>query len=265
MNTLTAQIKKDLKTHTMGHTIHELDQVSSTNDWALTKANQGAEEGTVVIAAEQSAGKGRMGRHWFSPRGHNLYMSIILRPEIKANQLSRLTLVAGAAVSEALGQLTQKEIFLKWPNDLIFNDRKIGGILSEASVTGTQTTSVIIGIGINIDTNDFPEELHPVAGSLSDILEETVERSQVAAFILNYFESWYDQFMNGTWNNVVQWYDSHHILKDCLVELTSGEKSYRGLVQGIDDEGGLILKLDSGETRHFQEGDAERISHAARD
>lgn len=251
------KIRKSLQTQIIGTKIHLFDHLSSTNKWAMTRLVEGAENGELVLAERQSEGKGRLGHTWYSPPGGGLYLSIILHPNLDSAQIYRLTLVAGAACSEALSKLSGEEIHLKWPNDLYAKDRKLGGILCEARIQGDKLTGAVIGIGVNIhlDRKKLPSELESLAISLADLADREWNREEVAAAILNDLEKWYNRLKSGQWSEIVAFCDEKNILKGRQVEVISAGETFNGEVKGLSKEGHLILRLDSGEERHFFEGD----------
>ena len=153
----------------IGERIHYVPTCTSTNDMAKDLADFGVPEGTVVLAEEQTSGKGRYRRHWFSSPGKGLYLSVILRP--KQPEISLLTLSAGLAVAEALRDVLGVKVCLKWPNDLLWEGKKLGGILSESSYFGQKLNYVVVGIGLNISHSeeDFPPGLRDSAISLKQI------------------------------------------------------------------------------------------------
>jgi len=255
------EILEKLATKTLGRIIHEHTSLTSTNEWGHQRALEGGDDGETIIADEQTAGKGRCGRHWYSPLGRNLYMSVILRPDIKPAEAPQLTLVAGAAVSEALTQLTGQDIQLKWPNDLVYGQRKVGGILCEAAITRDKLQFVIIGIGLNIqmEASELPEDIQDIAISLQDIVKQPLSRSAVAVAVLNSLEAWCDRFKAGHWNEIVHWCDAHNVLKGNPVRLNSGSESFFGEAIGLDEEGHLVLSLENGERRSFLEGDVSLV------
>jgi len=250
------RLAQQLTTQTIGHTLHHFAQLNSTNAFALDRAKAGASHGEVFLSDQQSQGRGRLDRTWYSPRG-GLYLSILLKPQCSPREIPRLTLVAGAACSEALSKLTGQPIALKWPNDLHYQGKKLGGILSEAEFKGSTVLCAVIGIGVNLqlDRTALPSELQDIAISLTEIDQHAWERSAVAAALLNHFETWYQKFAAGQWPAIVAWCDTHNVLKGRQVTLSIGDKSVTGLATGLDSEGHLMLRLASGEERHYLAGD----------
>ncbi len=262
MPTLKENIHSKLTTQFVGRelTIHE--ELSSTNEWALTQldkdTHQSTNDGDVIIAEKQSAGKGRMGRKWYSPANGNLYMSIILYPNISPAKVSRLTLIAGTACNKALNQLTSHAIELKWPNDLYHNGKKIGGILSECHTDKKGHLAVVVGIGINIhfEAATLPAEIKAKATSLQEITGQALDRSDVAASILNEFEDCYQKLDDTRWGEIISYCNQHNVLRDKPVEVVSAGKPIKGRVLGLSEEGYLIIQDESGREHSILEGDA---------
>jgi BirA family biotin operon repressor/biotin-[acetyl-CoA-carboxylase] ligase len=200
------KIKGLLSTEFVGSEIYVFNRVESTNDTAKELANKGCREGAVVIAGSQSKGRGRLGRKWESPAGVGVYLSILLRPEAAAPQL---TLVAGVAAVEAIREISnfqfpisnsknmEYHISLKWPNDIIINGKKAGGILTESIANGK---AVIVGMGINVNSEPslFADELRSKATSIMIETGKKADRNILIAEILNKFECWYKKFAEGS-------------------------------------------------------------------
>lgn len=165
--------------------VHYYRELGSTNDLALTLAAAGAAEGTTVLADHQRAGRGRMGRRWFSPPGAGLYLTAIVRPGA-AGWLPLTTLGAGVAVARALTAVSALPIALKWPNDLVIGQpwRKLGGVLCESSGSGAEIDALVVGIGVNLELSAIPSELAGVASSIEAELGRPVDRSRVVVEVL---------------------------------------------------------------------------------
>ncbi len=184
------RIRSTLATESLGHTLYLHQDLPSTNTEAVALARAGASHGTVVIAESQSSGYGRHGRAWFSPLGVNIYCSIIVRGmggHLSLSQwLSWVPLVSALAVTEAIQQMAAVSLSLKWPNDLLLHERKVGGILCESSVANTNDPVVVIGIGLNVNVPplSFPEELQPIAASLLEASRQPIDRNRLIAQLL---------------------------------------------------------------------------------
>ncbi|HEY7543426.1 MAG TPA: biotin--[acetyl-CoA-carboxylase] ligase, partial [Blastocatellia bacterium] len=179
----------------LGSTLIRLDTVTSTNDIAREMAGRGAEEGLVVTAKEQSAGRGRKGREWASPAGEGLYLSLLLRPRIRAADASLLSLSAALAVAETLRFDFRIEADIKWPNDILVNERKVCGILVEVTSTGPDTHRIILGIGVNLNHRSFPPELRVTATSLRLETGEPVAIDEFRDQLLELIAYWYEQWL----------------------------------------------------------------------
>ncbi len=251
------QIIQNLQTQAIGQSLHVFEALPSTNEWMRQHLSEGGNQGTVVVAESQTTGKGRLGRQWFSPAHQNIYLSILLQPEKPPASSPQLTLVAGAAVAETIREQTGQSLQIKWPNDLVVQNKKVGGILCEAIVEQGNLSGVIVGIGINVNipAEDFPQELQGEATSLFTWTGKTLDRNQLIASLCNQFEIWYQKWLDNGWDNIVAWCNQHHALQDQRVRLTSGPENIEGVVQKIDREGHLALRLDSGTIQTFLEGD----------
>ena len=186
----TDDIRRCLLTKSLGHRLQLFRELPSTNTEALSLAQAGAEHGTVVIAEGQTAGRGRHGRPWFSPTGENLYCSVLLRgigqSSLPIERQTWVPLVSALAVSQTVKNMIDAPLFLKWPNDLLLYERKVGGILCESSQSTTGDRIVVIGIGLNVNTprQSFPAVLKPIAASLIEHTSHTIDRNQLLANLL---------------------------------------------------------------------------------
>ncbi len=196
-------IRTYLTTRTLGRTIHILDETPSTNTVALALAQEGAVDGTVVLADHQTAGRGRLGRDWHSPPGGNLYCSVILRRpsggEGRSDWLSWIPLIAGIAVVRAVRNLTRLGPALKWPNDILVGEKKVGGVLCESQGTNQANAFIVLGIGINVNTDPhgFPDELREQATSLAAHASAPIDRAKLLAGLLRELETGWDELCAG--------------------------------------------------------------------
>jgi BirA family transcriptional regulator, biotin operon repressor / biotin---[acetyl-CoA-carboxylase] ligase len=230
-------------------------EVPSTNDLAGRLAARGAEEGTVVVAEAQSAGRGRLGRSWFSPPGAGLYVSLILRPADSpadrpgqpptgtARVPSLITLTAGVAVAEALRKSAGVPVQIKWPNDLVLGVRKLGGILTEAAGDGVAQGHAVVGIGINLRTTAYPSEIADRATSIESELGRPVDRGVVLAEILAGFAARYADLSGGRIDAILaRWRDLAPSSRGARVAWTGPEGHQEGTTAGIDDDGALLIR-----------------------
>ena len=253
---IKCDLEKLLSGSLIGHRIHFFDTIDSTNNYAAVLATGGAQEGEVVIADRQTAGRGRLReREWQSPPGRNLYTSIILRPDIPPAFAPGLTLVAGVAVAELLGGYCP--VSLKWPNDVLAGGRKISGILTEMRNKESKVDFVVVGIGINVnmEPGDFKEELRPLSTSLKEQTSKKVSRLELTAGLYRLLDNWYRIFIEGGFAPVRdRWLECSNIVGK-TIEVTNRGVVQRGRCQGIDDEGMLLLIDEGNRTVSVRSGD----------
>lgn len=223
-------------------------EVASTNDTAIALAEQGAPEGSIVIADSQTAGRGRFGRRWHSPASCGLYTSVVLRPTKDA--LSLLTLAVGVALREGVLVTTGLALVLKWPNDLFIGKRKLGGVLAEACSKNTESQYVILGFGINIQNTVYPQEIASNATSLEDELGYQVDKGLLLTECLVAISKQYELLKNGSSQAILEnWRQAATSTFGSTVEWTEGESQHRGVVDGIDDSGALLVRSKAGSMR----------------
>jgi BirA family biotin operon repressor/biotin-[acetyl-CoA-carboxylase] ligase len=240
----------------IGREIFFYETVGSTNTTAADLAEK-TREGTVILADCQQKGRGRLGRPWLSPRGINIYMSIILRPDIEPKDTTLITLMAAVACALALRRVTGISITIKWPNDLMVSGRKIGGILTEMKTTGARIISVVVGIGVNVngDPDSFPEEIREIATSVKNETGEVFSRERIIAEILNEMNRWYPFLkVQGREALLSEWKHLTSTLGK-EVAVTTGQETFSGYAESIDNEGLLLLRLPSGELKSISSGD----------
>ena len=234
------------------------ERVSSTNERALSLA--AAHElwtRVVVIADSQGSGKGRLGRKWISPPGKNIYMSIVLRPNLDTRDATMLTLLAGVVCAHAIRKISRLPVLIKWPNDLILSGKKLGGILTEIRADIDKINLAVIGIGINVNmgSGDFTEEIRAIATSLQEESGEHTSRNELIIEILKQFEHFFGILMQkGKSSLLNEW----RILSATIgreVKVVMGEETVTGFAEGIGDNGMLILRLRTGVQRQISAGD----------
>ena len=242
--TLVAQLSRPA-TRRLGRPLHFFDTIDSTNTSAARLAREEAAEGTVVIADEQTGGKGRLGRNWVSPPGVNLYLSVILRPRKPTSAAPQLSLLASVAVAEAIVQQTQLSPAIKWPNDVLVAGKKVCGILTEMQANGSRLRSVIVGIGVNINapSSSFPEELQDKASSLFLMRGEPVDRVAFTVSLLTHLEKFYVLWLEKGFPVVrTAWEGYASALLGKSITVTMPEGTVSGMVRGIDRDGALLLE-----------------------
>ena len=202
--------------------------------------------GTLVVAERQVSGRGRRGRPWHSPKGSGIWMSILLRPQIHPMSASMLTLVAAMAVYDAISSRVEG-CAIKWPNDIVINGRKVCGILTEMSSELDNIHYVVIGIGINVNTDDFPEDIAAVAVSMHVITGEYYKRAEIIADVWKSFEKYYDQFLQTeNLSLMVESYNQRLVNMGRKVYIEERGSQYEGTACGIDSEGALLVEKTDG-------------------
>lgn len=248
-------IKAEIK-GSIGREIFFYETVGSTNTIASDLAEKTI-EGAVVIADSQQKGRGRLGRKWESPPGVNIYMSIILRPKIESKEATLITIMAAVACATALRRVTGLHVTIKWPNDLMVSDKKIGGILSELKTDHGRIISAIVGIGMNVNVgiDAYPADVQEIATSVKNETGMSYSREVVISEILNEIDYWY-KILNGMGKGILllEWQKLTSTLGR-EVKVTVGKETFTGLAESIDSEGMLILRLPSGMLKKINSGD----------
>ena len=251
------EIQLGLQTKTLGKMIHYEESVETTQKIARTLANDGVPEGTLVVAEEQLGGKGRLMRNWYSPKFSGIWMSLILRPKIPFHQAPQLTLIAAVAVAQAIEHTTSLKPQIKWPNDILINRKKVTGILTELQAESDRIHSVIIGIGINVnqEKSDFPEELQEIATSLLIEDGKKVSRARVIQEVLVRLEALYEQFLDEGFLPIKQLWESYAISLGKEIKATTVNDTIVGKAIGITDEGVLLVEDRSGKVHSIYSAD----------
>ena len=223
--------------------IINLDEIDSTNEYLKRMSNDGynSDEMLVVTAQYQTAGKGRRGRSWVTEPGTALMFSVLLKPRLKLDDCSMLTLVMALAVKRSLSDM-DIEAMIKWPNDIVIGTKKVCGILTEYS-----GGRVICGIGINVNTRAFPEELSHIATSLYLETGRETDRAALAASVMNHFEPLYDRFLSGGFAALADEYKKLCVTIGRKVTVTGAGDTIRGTAAGITPDGGLVLDTENGQ------------------
>lgn len=223
--------------------IERLEQTDSTNRYLRQKAEGNAPEGSVVFALHQTAGRGRMGRSFFSPEGSGLYFSILLRPQAMADGL-KITAAAGVAVAQAVQEVLDIDLSIKWVNDLYLGNKKVCGILAEGAMNAEGGFEYcILGIGLNVfEPKEWQEDLGRIAGALLQEKKEDI-MEKLAAAILDRFFAWYQDLSAP---QLMEEYRSRSFLQGKKVAAVRGSERLEGVVQGISDEGELLLQTADG-------------------
>lgn len=248
-----------LSTRDLGRTLHHFEALPSTNVQAFELAQEGALHGEVVITEAQTAGKGRRGRAWVSPAGKNLAMSLILRPEIPPTRAPELTLVAAVALAETLKE-AGADAQIKWPNDVQLDGLKVAGILTELSADTERVHFIVLGIGVNLNTDasDFPPEVRELATSVAIARKQPVPRALFTAALLTKLEQWLDTWQEEGFAPVRQTWKSLSSILGKEVLVRSDAKELRGVAEDIDESGALLVRID-GRLERVLAGDVEQV------
>ncbi|GAB5046658.1 biotin--[acetyl-CoA-carboxylase] ligase [Thermodesulfovibrio sp. TK110] len=251
-------LKKSLRSGLeIGKEIVVYDEVESTNSKANELLKQGYPSGTVVIADRQTKGKGRLGRKWISPSGKNLYMSIALKPDIPPKYATLLTLTSVVACTTALRRYTDIPVMIKWPNDMLIDDKKIGGILTEMKIEGEKIKSAIVGIGINVNMTeeDIPEEIKEIATSLKIYKGEDFSREVLTVEIIKEFDKWYQLLEKRQRKTIIDRWMQLSGTIGRQVKIILADRQLVATAEAIDEEGRLIVKLSDGTYEKICAGD----------
>ena len=241
------RIERLNNTKWIGKRIFFYDRIDSTNLEIKRQAEEGCEEGTLIIADYQEAGRGRRGRSWESPVGTTILMSLLLRPRIDPNRASMITLVSALAVSKAITKLTGKPAEIKWPNDIVMNGKKVCGILTEMNVTPDGIDYVVVGIGINVNTEEFPEEIQDIATSIRMETGRQINRQELIEAVWAYFEEAYEIYLKTQdLQNLEEDYNSRLVNRNQQVRVLDPKEPFKGEARGITPFGELIVDTEDG-------------------
>ncbi|MBS6396928.1 MAG: biotin--[acetyl-CoA-carboxylase] ligase [Clostridiales bacterium] len=248
-NVITAEeLGSRLQTRWMGKNCIYLESVDSTNTYAKKLAEEGAPEGTLVVTDEQTGGKGRRGRSWVTHKGENVMMTLMLRPGIRPEHASRLTLLMAMAVARGIRSTTGLHAQIKWPNDVVVNGKKVCGILTEMNTEIDYINYVVVGTGINVNQEEFPEELRDRAGSLFLELGQKVSRAGLAAAVMMELEALYEIFVRTEDLSGLRG-EYNELCVNCgkQIRVLEPGNEYTGTTEGINELGELVVLKENGE------------------
>jgi BirA family biotin operon repressor/biotin-[acetyl-CoA-carboxylase] ligase len=230
--------------------------IDSTNNRALELARQGASEGVIVGARQQTAGKGRLGRTWISPPDAGLYISFVLRPPLQPADSRLMSFVAGVAVMRSVQTLHGFTVGLKWVNDIVYGARKLGGILCEM-VPGGENPALVVGIGINVRRphGEVPEELAAVATNLEEVTNQPVDPNRLAVQLALELEMAYELLLQGRSDEVLKYWRRYSVTLGKQIRAQTGNRTFEGTATDIAEDGALLVMLDTGETVTLHAGD----------
>ncbi len=258
------EIGSNLNTTCIGRKIHFLGSVDSTNNHAKKIAYEGAQEGTLVVAESQTSGKGRLGRSWASAEKKGIWMSVVLRPQIPPEDVHIITLAAAVAVVKAIEESTGISAGIKWPNDIILNNKKVCGILTEMTCEMDSVDFAVLGIGINVNHSycDFPDEIRETAISLKEylsldgaLIECPLIRSEIIKKILFDFEQIYIKIRNSNFTEIIEEWKKYSVTLGKEVKVIFKNDTYMGIAKDITKDGRLVVECTDGVTREIFYGE----------
>ncbi len=248
-------IKNVLHSKIIGKNITVLDSISSTNDHLKQLGNDGCKNGTVVVARQQTKGKGRLGRQWLSGKDNSVMFSLLLRPDIAPNEVSAITPLAGIAICKALRKFTNLDCMIKWPNDIIVGRKKLVGILCEMSAEFDRVEYIITGVGINVDQPMFPEEIDFKATSILLETGRHINKNELLACVLEYLE---DEFIKNDLKLTASALDEYSEMCATIgknITFTRGTRKVSGTAIGLDSNGELKIMLSDGTVCKINSGE----------
>jgi BirA family transcriptional regulator, biotin operon repressor / biotin---[acetyl-CoA-carboxylase] ligase len=245
------------RTRVIGRDLRVFEETTSTNDVIEKLARDGVKEGVVVFAESQTRGRGRLGRKWLSPARRGLWFSVLLRPPMRPQETTRLTVASATALRRAIATLTGLKAEIKWPNDILVNGRKVAGILTELNAELDQVKYIILGIGVdvNLGPGDFPAELRKTATSLKAELGKPVARAELAVAILRELDADYARVMAGEFAAVADEWQTHCATLGRAVTIRTGARQIHGRAEALGDEGALLLRTEHGHLERIVGGD----------
>ena len=247
------EVSHDLNTQFVGRKIYYLDGLSSTMNMAMELGLKGAPEGTLVLAESQTRGRGRLGRGWFSPKYKGIYLSLILKPKILPTEATLLTLLSAVSICEAIKEITGLDSQIKWPNDIMLHNKKLGGILTELNAEMDEINFVSIGIGLNV--NNDKKTLVSGATALKEHKKESVNRISLLQEILRKIEANYLLLQKKGALPVIEEWRQHSITLGRRVKVYCHKEHIEGEAFDIDIDGGLLVRKDSGIIEKVMAGD----------
>jgi len=245
------------KTRVVGRDIQVFEQTTSTNDVIEILARDGVKEGAVVFAESQTRGRGRLGRKWLSPNHRGLWFSVLLRPELRPQETTQLTVASATALRRAIKTVTGLTAEIKWPNDLLIGGRKVVGILTEMSAEVDRVRHVTLGIGVDVnqETAEFPVELRKIATSLKIESGREVSRAELAADMLRELDVDYARIGAGGFTSVADEWEAGCATIGKQVSVLMGVRQIRGRAEALDDDGALLVRTEHGRLERVIGGD----------
>ncbi|MFA5090520.1 MAG: biotin--[acetyl-CoA-carboxylase] ligase [Candidatus Omnitrophota bacterium] len=248
-----SEVSNRLNTRFVGRNIYYFDSVISTMDIALQLGLKNCPEGTVIIAETQTKGRGRIGRQWFSPRYKGIYFSCILRPKILPYATPVLTLLTAVSICEAIKNMLSLDVQIKWPNDILLHNKKLGGILTELNAEMDEVRFIVIGVGLNV--NNDKRSLVEGATSLKEHIQENINRVELLQEIMQRLEGNYILFQEKGSHAIIEKWRHYNITLGRRVRVLHNKEYIEGEASDIDSDGSLLLRKDSGLVHKITSGD----------
>lgn len=246
---------KTLETAWAGKTCLCFDTLDSTNDYGKILSEKQKVHGTLIVADTQTAGKGRRGRAWQSPKGSSVSMSLCLEPKLPTERAAGLTLVMALSVASAIEEMTGEKAMIKWPNDIVLNGKKICGILTEMFLREKDYV-VIIGVGINVNILEFPPEIRNIATSLCLECGEKISREDLMKATMKHFESFYEKYeVSGDFSLLKGQYEKRLVNRNSQVKVLDPKEPFEGIAKGIDELGNLLVLCEDGQLKSVCSGE----------
>ncbi len=258
---LPSLIRSELGDHQIGHRIRHYFRTGSTNDVALSLVLEGAPHGTVVVAEEQVAGRGRFGRSWYSEKASGIYTSIILRPELAPAAAPVLTLMAGVAAHDAVTEVTGLAADIRWPNDLLINGKKVCGILTEMSADVDRIRGVVLGLGINVNHRQMPAELAAIGTSLRIEGGKYYSRAKLFVTLLQKLEHYYRMLLDDDGNKAIteRWAKLSTYARAKRIRVTTRSGEFLATTLDLDSTGALRIRRDNGQEDKLLSGEIVEV------
>jgi BirA family biotin operon repressor/biotin-[acetyl-CoA-carboxylase] ligase len=244
-------------TKVVGRDIRVFQDTTSTSDVVEKLARDGVKEGVVVFAESQTKGRGRLGRKWLSPSGKGLWFSVLLRPDVRPQEATQITIAAATALRRAIHTATGMQVEIKWPNDILIRGRKVAGILTELSAEVDRVKHIILGIGVdvNLSASEFPVELRSRVTSLKAEAGRSIPRPALATAILRELDADYARLCDNQFAAVADEWERHCTTLGQPVVIVIGERKVRGRAEALDDDGALRLRTEHGHVERIVGGD----------
>lgn len=249
------EIYYGLKTDFVGRRVYYYERTTSTNEIARDLADCGSSNGLLVVAEEQTGGRGRLGRGWFSPYGKGIWCSVVLYPPVNPANAPPLTMLSAVAVARAIREVTGIEAGIKWPNDLLLEDKKVCGILAEMNAEMERVNYLIIGMGINVNIEDFPEEIRDMATSLKIHTGRHVSRVELLQAVLKEMEQFYKIWLEYGFGPIRKAWKEMCIMLHRRVRVNGMKDIVEGWAEDVDENGNLVLRLADGSLRRLVAGE----------